>query len=93
MESNVGIEESSRGVVQYVIPARTLSGSAEDVLAELDDMIDALRLVRTVVVERMPKRARPPHPGWLTRLCEAVGLGGHDGLSAKRYPTHGSVSR
>ncbi len=81
------------GELQYVIPARTISGSAPEILDELDDMIEALKLVREAVVARMPKPANPRRRGWLERVREALVSGGHPATSANRYPSHGSVSR
>lgn len=42
---------------RYVIPARTISGSVPELLEELDDMMDALHLVREEVVRRAAKPA------------------------------------
>lgn len=72
--------------LRYVIPARTISGSAQDILDELDDMMDALRLVREAVVEMTPKPARPRHDGWAARAWRAIagGNGHHPASSAKR---------
>ncbi len=88
MTSDVRTEE-----LEYVIPPRTISGSAQDILDELDDMVEALKLVREAVVARMPKPARPPRRGWFERVRDALAPGGHPATSANRYPTHGSVSR
>ncbi len=52
----------------YEIPARTLTGSPQQVLDEIDDMIDALRQVREFVVQRAPKPARPVEHGWRARV-------------------------
>jgi type VI protein secretion system component VasF len=79
--------------LQYVIPSRTISGSAQEILEELDDMMEALQLVREAVVARTPKPARQPRRGWLERVRRALALDDHPAASAKRYPTHGSVSR
>lgn len=79
---------------QYVIPPTTLSGSGQDLLEQIDDMMDALQLVREAVVARMPKPARPRRVSVIVRLLHAITRPGRHGApSAKRYPTHGSVSR
>ncbi len=79
METDVATEK-----LHYLIPARTISGSAQDILEELDDMMDALRLVREEVVARTPKPAIDGHPGWLARTWRAIASRNHDGSSAKR---------
>lgn len=88
MERDVDTEK-----LRYVIPARTISGTAQEILDELDDMMDALRMVRAVVVERTPKPAWRPRERWLARAWRAIRRAQDDAVSAKRYPTHGSVSR
>jgi hypothetical protein len=52
----------------YIIPSRTITGSPQQILDELDDMMDALRMVREAVVNRTPKPARPVEHGWRARL-------------------------
>lgn len=54
------------GTLHYVIPARTISGSAQELLEELDDMVAALQLVRQEIVSRTPKPAKDasPLPAW-----------------------------
>lgn len=52
----------------YVIPSRTITGSPQQILDEIDDMMDALRTVREVVLARSPKAARPAEHGWRARL-------------------------
>ncbi len=52
----------------FVIPSRTLTGSPQQVLEEIDDMIDALRSVREFVVQRAPKPAHPIEHGWRARV-------------------------
>jgi hypothetical protein len=52
----------------YVIPSRTITGSAQQVLDEIDDMMQALRTVREVVVRRAPKPARVAERGWRARV-------------------------
>ncbi len=93
MERDVGTDALETERIEYVIPSRTISGSAVDILVELDDMIDALKLVREALVARMPKPARAPRPGWLARVWRALSSGDHAVPSVNRYPTHGSVSR
>ncbi len=51
----------------YVIPSRTITGSPQQILEEIDDMMDALRMVRQAIVERAPKPARPIEHGWRAR--------------------------
>ncbi len=53
---------------KFVIPSRTLTGSPQQVLEEIDDMIEALRSVREFVVQRAPKPARPVEHGWRARV-------------------------
>jgi hypothetical protein len=79
--------------LRYVIPARTISGTAQEILAELDDMVDALQLVRTAIVERTPKPAWQPRRNWLVAAWRAFQHRRHEASSANRYPTQGSVSR
>ncbi len=52
----------------YVIPSRTLTGSPQQLLEEIDDMMDALRTVRDAVIRAAPKPARPIHQGWRARV-------------------------
>ncbi len=54
--------------VSYTIPSHTISGSVPQLLEEIDDMIEALRLVREAIVTRAPKPAQPPRRGWRGRL-------------------------
>ena len=57
--------------VTYVIPARTLSGSVPRLLAEIDDMVEGLQIVREAVLARAPKAARRP---WHARLRNALDI-------------------
>jgi hypothetical protein len=50
--------EDDDGKVCYLIPERTITGSVPQILEEIDDMIEALQLVREAVVRRAPKPAR-----------------------------------
>lgn len=66
------LEEEAEKIT-YTIPPRTISGSAPQLLEEIDDMIDALRLVREAIEKRAPKPARPPGPrGWGRRVIGAL---------------------
>ncbi len=59
--------------VTYVIPARTLSGSVPRLLEEIDDMVEALQLVRATIVAVAPKPACPPRSSWLARWVHWLG--------------------
>ncbi len=74
------VPEEETEQLSYTIPSHTISGSVPQLLEEIDDMIDALRLVREAIVRRAPKPARPPRHTWRGRLFAR--LGGQ--LSAKR---------
>lgn len=66
--------EQDTGNIAYVIPARTLSGSVPQLLDEIDDMVEALHLVRATVVALSPKPALPSRLSWLGRCREWLGL-------------------
>ncbi len=59
--------------ITYTIPSHTISGSVPQLLEEIDDMIDALRLVREAIVKRAPEPARPARRGWRGRLRRTFG--------------------
>ncbi len=66
--------EPTTGNVTYVIPARTLSGSVPQLLDEIDDMVEALQMVRASVVALAPKPAIPPRLSWLGRCRQRLGF-------------------
>jgi len=64
--------DDDTGKVTYLIPARTMSGSVPQILEEIDDMVEALQVVREAVLARAPKPACPPRVRWHTRLRKAL---------------------
>jgi hypothetical protein len=77
--------EDDDGQVSYVIPERTIAGSVPQILEEIDDMIDALRIVREAVVRHTPKPARGAYGHrWRARIGQALRFTGLRELSAKR---------
>jgi hypothetical protein len=68
----------------YVIPARRITGSAPQILAEIDDMVEALQIVRETVVARAPKLARPPERSWGDRIRRALRLRQRAGTPANQ---------
>jgi hypothetical protein len=68
----------------YVIPACRITGSVPQILAEIDDMVEALQTVRETVVARAPKLAHPPERGWRDRIRRALRFWRQAGTSATR---------
>jgi hypothetical protein len=65
--------EHDEETVSYVIPSRTISGSAPQILEEIDNMMEALQTVREAVVRRAPKPARPAsNRRWRDRVGRAL---------------------
>lgn len=61
------------GVYEYVVPARTLRGSTEEVLAGLDEAVEgllALRQLITLTAARGEPPARP-HRGPIAGTCRS----------------------
>jgi hypothetical protein len=55
---------------QYLIPSRTLTGSPEHVLAELDQMVESLLALRQIVASKNVRALRldRPQTGSLPRV-------------------------
>jgi hypothetical protein len=66
-------EETDSGRLTFVVPAHTLTGNVEQLLAEIDDTIGALEMIRAEIVARAPKPAKPPRHPWWKRLAELFG--------------------
>jgi len=52
----------------YVIPSRTITGSPQQILDEIDDMMEALRTVRETVLRLTPRPTHVVEHGWRARL-------------------------
>ncbi len=70
-QTAVALDEETEKVT-YTIPSHTITGSVPELLEELDDMIDALRMVRETIEKRAPKPARPPRRTWRSRLLAVL---------------------
>lgn len=55
----------------FVVPAHTLTGDVRQLLAEIDDTIEALQVIRAEVLARAPKPAKPAREGWWRRIAHA----------------------
>ncbi len=54
----------------FVVPAHTLTGNVPQLLAEIDDTIGALEMIRAEIVARAPKPAKPERHPWWRRVAE-----------------------
>ena len=52
----------SKAIAAYVIPARTLTGSPEQVVEQVDQMVQTLLAFRQVVASEQCARVRPVPP-------------------------------
>ena len=59
-------KRESAGGYEYVVPARTLRGSVEEVLAEIDEAVEGLLALRQLVARRLVSRpGGAAHRSWV----------------------------
>ncbi len=75
--------KEAAATVNYLIPSRTISGSPEEAVAEIDDLVETLLAVRQAVEERASGPVRADRGGWPARVRLLLPKH-HAGLSANR---------